>query len=99
MQAAIALDTRNPLARFELANVLMVQERLEEALQQLQELAVSTAEVEPSCVPASCICQWLEQGGVTQHSSQQATPGGQYFVGLSAKPLDGVFGSVHQCSR
>jgi hypothetical protein len=41
MQAAIALDTRNPLARFELANVLMAQERLEEALQQLQELAVS----------------------------------------------------------
>lgn len=42
LQAAIALDGRNPLARFELANVLMAQERPEEALQQLQELAVSS---------------------------------------------------------
>jgi thioredoxin-like negative regulator of GroEL len=41
LQAAIALDSRNPLARFELAGVLMAQERLQEALAELQELAVS----------------------------------------------------------
>lgn len=41
LQAAIALDSRNPLARFELAGVLMAQERLQEALRELQELAVS----------------------------------------------------------
>lgn len=38
---AIALDMRNPLARFELASVLMAQERLEDALHELQELSVS----------------------------------------------------------
>lgn len=43
MQAAIALDGHNPLARFELAGVLMAQERLEEALQELHELAVRGA--------------------------------------------------------
>jgi cytochrome c-type biogenesis protein CcmH/NrfG len=42
LQAAISLDSRNPLARFELAGVLMAQERLQEALQELQELAVSS---------------------------------------------------------
>lgn len=42
LQAAISLDIRNPLARFELAGVLMVQERLQEALQEMQELAVSS---------------------------------------------------------
>lgn len=41
LQAAIALDAHNPLARFELAGVLMAQERLEEALRELQQLAVS----------------------------------------------------------
>jgi len=46
LQAAIALDAHNPLARFELAGVLMAQERLEEALRELQQLAVS-------CTPRS----------------------------------------------
>lgn len=39
LRAAIALDAHNPLARFELAGVLMAQERLEEALRELQQLA------------------------------------------------------------
>lgn len=42
LQAAIALDNRNPLARFELSGVLMAQERLQEALKEVQELAVSS---------------------------------------------------------
>jgi cytochrome c-type biogenesis protein CcmH/NrfG len=42
LQAAISLDSRNPLARFELAGVLMAQERLQDALQEMQELAVSS---------------------------------------------------------
>jgi len=38
LQRAIALDSRNPLARYEMAAVLMSKEKYEEALEELQEL-------------------------------------------------------------
>lgn len=41
IQVAIAIDSRNPLARFEAAGVLTSLERHEEALGQLRQLAVS----------------------------------------------------------
>jgi predicted Zn-dependent protease len=71
-QAAIALDTRNPLARFELANVLMAQERLEEALQQLQELAVS-APVEVQTLASTLGVCLLLTGWAVAHMVATAT--------------------------
>ena len=41
LQAAIRADPANPLARFELAGVLLGQERFQEALQELTRLRVS----------------------------------------------------------
>lgn len=48
LQIAIAIDSRNPLARFEAAGVLASLERHEEALVQLKQLTVSTAAAVPS---------------------------------------------------
>lgn len=42
LQNAIRADTQNPLARFELANVLVDAGYLSEALQELEQLKVST---------------------------------------------------------
>lgn len=97
MQAAIALDTRNPLARFELANVLMAQERLEEALQQLQELAVSARLKRCNTGIHACLILYFAVAGSDAHGHYSLIAGGGQYT---ARFMRAVVGSVLvTCSR
>jgi hypothetical protein len=80
LQCAIAIDGRNPLARFEAAGVLAALERHQEALAELAAL-----QVRPNAVAVAAECRGVIRGGLlpVQHTIQElpalGMPHGQVF--------------------